>query len=161
MIRVYLNRYQLALAQQIAQARSTLHVDHASSRPLSPDYELIGIAGEIAFASLYLLPVDMTARAGGDQGKDFITRAGIIDIKTAAKPKWLFLERDHPTCAQLLVLAGWRTYWVDFFGWEYVEMMLKCPLGEFGGSRIINHYLAAGLLRPMLELEGLMLHGSG
>jgi hypothetical protein len=34
--------------EDIAAQRARIHASHTSSRPLSPDYELVGVAGEAA-----------------------------------------------------------------------------------------------------------------
>ena len=43
--------------RQEALARESLHRYHASSRPLSKDYEYVGLMGEYLFADTYNQPV--------------------------------------------------------------------------------------------------------
>lgn len=139
------------ILQQIALWREQLHAQHKSSRPLSEGYEYIGLAGEAAFAELFGLPVDLTARPSGDNGVDFSTSAGTVDVKTYRKPYNLLLEvgKRH---ADILVLAGYDGEKARLIGWEYSRVLLACPVRDFGYG-IRNHYKAAHSLRKLAELR--------
>lgn len=80
----------------VARRRETLHMGHSSSRPLSQDYELVGLAGELAFAEEFGYQVDTSDRPGGDGRVDFHTPAGTVDVKTARKALNLLREQGKP-----------------------------------------------------------------
>ena len=72
----------------LASRRDALHADHDSCRPLSPDYELVGLLGEFAFGRRLGLPVDVSVRPSGDGGIDFKLPCGqTVDVKTSRKLK--------------------------------------------------------------------------
>lgn len=139
-----------------AQARTELHALSSSTRPLSPDYDLVGVAGEMAFAGEFELAIDDSVRPAGDHGIDFQTPAGTIDVKTYRKPHHLLREVGKPH-ADILVLAGFNdaTGEAELIGWEWDRELVKCPSREFGYG-IANHYKPADELRPISELHGLI-----
>lgn len=156
---MYNKEIVLAFLREIARAREELHNGHPSSRPLSEGYEYIGLLGEWVFAMAFGLPIDLTPRANGDKRKDFDTRVGTIDIKTARKPGNLLREAGKPH-ADILVLAGYNdeNESIGFLGWEYDTEMLKCPSRDFGYG-ILNHYKLVSELHPMNELKRLIAKG--
>ena len=54
--------------KRIARERHELHKRHSSSRPLSTDYELVGLMGEVAFAVFSGVSPDLSLRPEGDSG---------------------------------------------------------------------------------------------
>lgn len=145
-------------AKGIAITRALLHKSHKSSRPLSADHELIGVAGEFAFAHKTGLPVDDTPRPGGDKGIDFETRLGALDVKTARKAYFLIHEEGKPMRADVYVLAESYKHETDnshlrirFVGWAYQHELKLAPTKDFGHG-ITNHYIHWYKLRPMAEL---------
>jgi len=54
----------------VAKRREHLHRNHKSSRPLSKDYQKIGLAGEIECSRWTGIPWDHSDRPGGDGGKE-------------------------------------------------------------------------------------------
>ncbi len=147
--------YHRQLAEQIAEQRDSLHRNDHSHRPLSNGYELIGILGEIAFAQTYLLPLDTRVRHNGDKGVDFRTPIGTIDVKTAQKAYYLLVEVGKAD-ADIYVLAGYDSGAVRLLGWEWGRAMTKCPVKEFSPG-LRSHYLPVSLIRPMGELDELLL----
>jgi len=120
---------------------------------LSPDYDYVGVAGEIAFAREFGLEVDTTARPEGDGGVDFTLSNGLtVDVKTYRKPYHLLREVNKPH-ADILVLAGFSdsTGEAHLIGWEWDSEMVKCPTRDFGYG-IVSHCKAAGELREISEL---------
>ena len=79
--------------KKIATEREKIHEDHASSRPLSKNYEYIGLVGESEFANQFNYKIDEKLRPSGDGGKDFNSPLGLIDIKTARKAFNLIVEK--------------------------------------------------------------------
>lgn len=138
---------------EVATERHELHRDHPTSRPLSKDYEYVGLAGESAFAQATGLPPDLTLRAGGDKGQDFLLPLGFsVDVKTARKAGHLILEVGKPV-ADIYVLAEYsdETGKATLVGWTWGRLLAKAPSRDFGYG-VINHYIPRAELRPMSEL---------
>jgi len=143
-------------ALSIAATRTEAHRHSTSTRPLSEGYDLVGAAGELAFAKEFGIEVDTMSRPEGDHGIDFQTPAGTIDVKTYRKPNHLLREVDKPH-ADILVLAGFDdgTGKAKLIGWEWDRELVKCPSRDFGYG-IANHYKLADELRLISELHELM-----
>ena len=135
----------------VAQRRHALHKNHSSSRPLSKNYEFIGLVGEAAMAHKYDLFLDLEDRPGGDERIDFYTNLGTLDVKTALKPFNILREakKDH---ADILILAGWHSEkrCVDFYGWEREKAIVdRCPVPKDFGYGIKNHFMHRSRLNRM------------
>ena len=140
--------------RKIAQRRHDIHKNHASSRPLSKDYELVGLSGEVAFAEFSGLEVDWEERPSGDKGIDFTTPNGMtVDVKTARKAFNLIHEENKPF-ADIYILAQYMDDAEEaaLIGWEYGETLEKAPRKDFGYG-IINHYIHKNKLRSMDDLK--------
>ncbi|MGA0841019.1 MAG: hypothetical protein ACO3P1_14115 [Pseudomonadales bacterium] len=138
----------------LANQRHELHKDHASSRPLSEDYEHVGLAGELALSQLTGLSPDLTLRPGGDGGTDaHILIAYTVNVHAARKPYNLLHEQGSAT-ADILVLAAYsdKTGEATLVGWEWGAKVLAAPVKDFGYG-ILNHYIPAKNLRPISELK--------
>ena len=148
--------------RRYAAARHNLHKDHASSRPLSIDYELIGLVGEWQFAYEFGMPMDLTPRIGGDGACDFFTPAGSLDVKTARLAFNLLREVDKPH-ARYLVLAEYTPSppAARLMGWEYDTQMLRHPMRTFGKHTIVNHYKLYKDLRKMDVLHWIFANARG
>ena len=136
-----------------ANARRDLHVDHASHRPLSEGYELVGLIGEAEFARVFGLPLDLSRRPGGDGRVDFIVPFRItVDVKTARKASNLIEEQGKVSC-DIYVLAEYSDDGkrADLIGWEKGEKLARAPVRDFGHG-IQNHYIPRENLRPISEL---------
>ena len=142
----------MATIRKLGAERHKLHQGHDTSRPFSEDYEVVGLAGEYAFGSVFALMPDWEVRPGGDNGIDFNVGAGTLDVKTARKPFNLIVEVGT-TPADILVLAGWddETTTVELIGWETRTQILMAPRKDFGYG-IVNHYIEAASLRKMAVL---------
>ena len=141
----------------VAKERERIHANHATSRPLSPDYEVKGLMGEEAFAWRFGFGTEyLDLKPQGDGRIDFHTPAGTVDVKTAEKPYYLFAE-EGVKHADILVLASYNpvpTRCVSLLGWEYSDLMLTLPKRDFGHG-IVNHYKPRHKLRPMQDLHDL------
>lgn len=143
-----------------AELRDRLHQKHASRRPLSQNFEYVGLAGEVAFAKEYNLPLDLRSIASGDKGVDFYTPLGTVDVKTARKPFNMIVE-ERKVLADIYVLAKYddQTKTAQLIGWELGSELKKCPVKDFGYG-IRNHYKSARELRKMHELSRLLKGGT-
>jgi hypothetical protein len=136
---------------RIANQRSRTHVGHASQRVLSEDYNIIGVAGEFAFAEKFNLQVDDSIKPSGDKGVDFILDLSFtVDVKTARLPYNLLLEVGKPV-VDIYVLAAYKNGSSTLLGWEWGKNLSVAPKKDFGYG-VINHYIAASNLRPIEEL---------
>ena len=135
----------------IADIRAAGKGNFQSCRPLSPDYEIIGVFGEAAFACKFDVPMDTTRRIDGDDGYDFLICTLRIDVKTAAKPYNLIIEKGKTDGADIFVLAGYNGNGARLIGWEWNFIMVECPVKDFGYG-ISNHYKPSDNLRSMTSL---------
>jgi hypothetical protein len=137
----------------IAKERMSLHKNHSTSRPLSQDYEFIGLLGEFEFMLFSGFPMDLSVKPSGDKGIDFITPAGSIDVKTA-RLAYNLIREENKKHADIIVLGSYTegNQSVNLLGWEYDSIMILCPKRDFGYG-IINHYKPAKKLRSMKELR--------
>lgn len=137
--------------RELAEARAAIHEDSPTSRPLSEDYELIGVVGEWVYEAITGYPMDRTIKKQGDGRVDFLTGAGGVDVKTAALAYNLLREvrKEH---AQILVLAQFyaEPLGATLLGWEYNAAMLAEPAKEFGHG-ILNYYKKAAELNKMKD----------
>jgi hypothetical protein len=138
---------------QEAQDRHDAHKHHASSRPLSEDYELIGLLGEVEFGKLTGQMVDLERRLEGDKGVDFVVPLNFtVDVKTARKAFHLIHE-EGKGFADIYVLAKYNdeAKTTELLGWEWGAVLSRAPVKDFGYG-IKNHYIPADKLKPMSEL---------
>lgn len=134
-----------------ADERHESHKNHASSRPFSDDYELIGLLGEVEFAKKTGIMLDLERRLSGDSGIDFVLPLKFtVDVKTAKKPFHLIHETGKKF-ADIYVLAGINVEIVNLIGWEFGKVLEKAPTKDFGYG-VINHYIPADKLKKMDEL---------
>lgn len=139
-----------------AELRDRLHQKHASRRPLSQNFEYVGLAGEVAFAQAFNVPMDLRSVSTGDKGVDFYTVVGTVDVKTARKPFNLIVE-EGKVIADIYILARYddQTKKADLIGWEFGQNIKQCPIRDFGYG-VRNHYKSASKLRKMSELSLLL-----
>ena len=140
--------------QEEADARHEAHKDHASSRPFSEDYELVGLVGEAKFGVVCNQMPDLERKLDGDGGIDFVVPLKFsVDVKTFRKPYHLLVESGK-VAADIYVLAGYDddTKKATLLGWEWGAIIKRTPVKEFNGNGVINHYIHASKLRPMIEL---------
>ncbi len=138
----------------VANQREEIHENHSSSRPLSEDYERVGMAGEFAFGQFSGLMPDVEIRPGGDGGIDFTIGVRFtVDVKTARKPSNLIHEIGKPF-ADIFVLAKYddEAGTATLLGWCHGSDLQTAPTRDFG-FKVINHYIPAGDLKPMSMLK--------
>ncbi len=143
-----------------AQGRHDAHKDHATSRPLSDDYEMVGLAGETAFGRLSGRMPDLERRLEGDKGVDFVVSLKFsVDVKTARKAFNLIHEQGKPI-ADIYVLAEYddETKQARLIGWEWGLVLQRAPVKDFGYG-VHNHYIPASKLKPMQDLKERMICG--
>ena len=144
------------ILQRIANDREILHKDHKSSRPLSKNYEYVGLKGESQFAKEFGFKIDKELRPSGDNGIDFKSDLGTIDVKTARKAYNLIVE-ENKVNSDIYVLAKYidNTDTVELLGWAYSSEVFNAPIRNFGYG-IMNHYIPKDNLRSMKLLKNLL-----
>lgn len=150
-----------AILSQEGRDRHEAHKDHATSRPLSEDYELVGLSGESAFGRLTGKMPDLDRKLDGDKGIDFIIGLKFsVDVKTARKAFHLIHEKGK-NFADIYVLAEYNdeTKQSKLIGWEWGRVLQNAPTKDFGYG-IENHYIPANKLKPMTELMERMVYGT-
>lgn len=136
-----------------ANERGSLHESHASSRPLSVEYECVGLAGEFEFGANVGQMPDLERRPNGDKGIDFMVPVLMsVDVKTARKAGHLIHEQGKPF-ADLYVLAEFDDVHrrATLLGWCHGKALQAAPVRDFGYG-ILSHHIHRGALRPMSEL---------
>ena len=136
-----------------AERRALLHVDSPGRRPLSENYELVGLAGEAEFATAYGLPLNLRRKPGGDGGVDFIIPlAFTVDVKCFRNPENL-IQEEGKVVADIYVLAEYSDddRRAVLLGWEYGANLARAPVRDFGRG-IVNHHIHRDKLRRMGEL---------
>jgi hypothetical protein len=137
-----------------ATARTQLHAGQASQRLWSQEADLVGLAGEAAFAADYGQALDLRRRRQGDRGIDFVVPlAFTVDVKCFRNPTTL-LHAQGKVVADIYVLAGYREHdcGADLLGWEWGRNLAAAPLCDPGQRGVPAHYIKAGRLRDMREL---------
>jgi hypothetical protein len=143
----------LELVKLEAQNRHESHKNHATNRPLSEGYELIGLLGELEFAKQTGVMIDLERRLDGDKGIDFLVSVSLsVDVKTARKAHNLIHEKGKPF-ADIYVLAQYDDLSgkTDLLGWEFGSTLKSSPTKDFGYG-IENHYIPKEKLKPMSSL---------
>ena len=146
-----------------AQFRHDQHIDHPTHRPLSRDYELVGVAGERELCAWAGVPYVVRDLPGGDRGidlwLDFAGNDGEVhhlklDVKCARIPKHLWVEVGHCDGKTIYVLAGYDEPYAAAFllGWEWGCVLLKAET-VLSKDGVLNHSIKRGLLRSIKELE--------
>ena len=142
--------------RKMASERERLHKHLKSSRPLSKDYEYIGLKGEEKFAEEFNMEIDHKLRPEGDGGKDFPSNFGIIDVKTARKAYNLIVEQGK-VVSDIYILAKYKdlTDNAELLGWAYKNEVLDAPCKDFGYG-IINHYIPKENLYLIQSLKDIL-----
>lgn len=131
-------------------------VSIGSTRDLTPDRDLIGMAGEHAFARDFHLHHDLRSKPAGDGGIDFWLPLMLsIDVKTSPRPGYLLVKAGK-VVADIYVLAHATPDNLlagECLGFAFKDEVLAAPLQDFNNAGIINHCLPRKALRPMDELR--------
>ena len=138
-----------------ADRRDEQHAGSPLSRPLNPDYELIGIVGEAEFSHQTGLPLQLKPTDGaGDGGIDFnVPLRYTVDVKCSPTPGHLFVD-EGKVIADIYVLAGYRAEdkTAYLIGWEWGRIVKKARAYDKYNKGIIAHTIPREQLRPMTEL---------
>jgi hypothetical protein len=144
------------LYEEIAK-RARAHQSQASTRPLSPNFEMIGIAGEVQFSYDHDVKRNREINRAGDGGIDFVMPDGTkINVKTRANCRALLHEKGKHSPADLIVVGQFHdegeVFWVEFMGWEFVSTIEQAPIVELS-TGVTNHEVAIEDLRSMTMIS--------
>lgn len=138
----------------LGEARYKDKKDYSSYRPLSDNFAMVGVAGELLFSLKTGYAVNTDITPWGDGGIDFDTPLGTIDIKTLrrASQSGLLVE-EGKVRAFLYVLAE---FWdeppsVKLLGFAEACSVRNHPARR-GSRDIINHRVPIETLEPMDKL---------
>ena len=122
-------------ADELGRERQAVHSDsnNPRMRPDELDYEhKTGAAGETLFEDTFGYPLDRRKHKNGDEGFDFVTPIGLIDVKTTGfYPPSLNVktyEIDREVDYYVLAYKDSRTQLTTFLGWEDHDPMRECPI---------------------------------
>jgi len=148
----------LHFCKWLGEARYKDKQHYASYKPLSKDFAMIGVAGELLFSLKTGYAVDTVIRENGDGGIDFYTPLGTVDVKTGRlgnnDPKLLVKEGTVKAFIYVLV-----EYWddpprVEFRGYTEACTVRNHPPAKANKHDIINHEVPVGILDPVDHLFG-------
>jgi hypothetical protein len=124
-----------------AVRRHEYNKDRPHNRVLDKDYEYMGLLGEDVFGIEFNLPINLSDHYWGDNGYDFVTSIGKIDVKTSRTPYSILVEQGKEAC-YIIVLGWYRECYdnVELLGWAYGKDVLAVPPKLFP-SGIWNHAL--------------------
>lgn len=125
-------------------------------RPLGPDHDGVGLAGERAFAERYGYLPDGNAWRQGDGVADFRTLHGTVDVKTYRKPGHLLVETGKER-ADIYVLARYSdaTAQATLLGWAVKIEVEAAPVSDVGGMGVQSHAIPADDLHPLAQLDAM------
>lgn len=140
------------LLRAIAEERERGHIGHRFGDRWKPNATYIGLIGEAEFARQTGLNVDLSWRPGGDQGVDFSTSVGTVDVKTAEFPKYLFLKTTAEHFAEIYVLARYVPYveTAELIGYATLDELQAAPLVTT--DYCVNHAIPAHRLHDIRQL---------
>ena len=123
-------------------------------RPLGPDHDDVGLAGERAFAERYGYLPDGNVWRHGDSGADFRTLHGTVDVKTYRKPGHLLVESGKAR-ADIYVLARYndRDGQATLLGWAVKIEVEAAPVSDIGGMGVQSHAIPVADLHSLAQLD--------
>ncbi len=138
----------------LARQRDSFRQGTSHNRELAGNYEYIGLMGEWAFHLRFGYPIDMAQKPEGDDGIDFATPLGSVDVKTATELYGLFVEADKAAYADIFVLTRYRREDDEarMVGWCFAKDILA-EKPQCSRRGVFNHYLSVKELRKIGEME--------
>jgi len=121
-------------ADEIGRERQAVHSE-SKNRRLYEDTTVEhrrGAHGEKEFVDEFGYPLDRRKRKSGDDGFDFVTAMGLIDVKASIVPSLAVKTYEIHRRVDIYVFAHYNeiTKTAKFLGWEYPEEMIKCPIED-------------------------------
>lgn len=140
----------------IAARRNAKFVHLARNRPLSKDYEDIGLIGEWEFGKqVGIMPKLEPSKRGGDGGWDFqLPLMFTVDVKTSRKGDLLLVE-EGKIKADIYVLVKYGEEEgcpkAEILGWTWAATVrMVAPVDT--GRGVVNHAIPVESLRPLSDL---------
>lgn len=138
------------------EMRHALHESHTTHRPLSKNYDAVGIAGEQSFAKFMDVAWDKELKPGGTNNINFTIGGKTVNVATARFPKYLLVEVGKAK-ADYYVLAMYREGLdAKLMGWATQKQVLEAPTEDKGHFGIVSHFIAWEKLAKMDELRDIL-----
>jgi hypothetical protein len=148
----FLTPGDLHFCKWLGEARYKDKQHYASYKPLSKDFAMIGVAGELLFSLRTGYAVDTVIRPKGDGGIDFRTPLGTVDVKTGRmgeNPKLLVKAGTVNAFIYVLVEYQDDPPGVKFLGYTEACTVRNHPPALPNRHDIINHEVPLGILDPV------------
>ncbi|MCJ7506443.1 hypothetical protein MUP05_08265 [Candidatus Bathyarchaeota archaeon] len=125
------------------------------------DRVLVGCAGEIAFWRDFKIQPHWALHSSGDQGVDFPTVIGTVDVKTFRVPIHLLVTAGKRYYSDIYVLASYddETKKAKLLGWAWWRELEKVKPKDIGGFGVMSHYIRANKLHSIKKLHNLIEQG--
>lgn len=142
-------------AAALALERQEQFSGKSSTRALSTGYDLVGAAGEVAFAKW--AGKDLDDIRTGKRNINIILNMRGINVLTARKPTYLLVEK-RKNRADIHVLAEYRDDRDEarLLGWATKADVAAASAWDAGGKGIVSHVIPRQELKPMHELKVLL-----
>ena len=140
----------------LADERDRIHSFESHNRPLSLDYEYVGLIGEDEFAKEFGLKMNLELKRRGDKGVDYYVKGYKIDVKTLRDAR--FLKVEFNKCrADIYVLYHYidAVDTAEFIGWEFGDYIEHIEPKDTGRG-IINHAIERAFLSDLHSLKLLL-----
>lgn len=144
-------------AEVIAFARHDGRPRTEWNKSFSPDFDLLGVLGELAFAREFggrlFAPGEKASFGSQDPGYDFRTRAGTVNVKCSPTgSRWLLLQKSHRQIAdiQVMSIADEEMRFARLVGWEYTSAIVG---GETVTIKDPSWGIKIDQLRPIATLR--------
>lgn len=145
----------MTFLEALAARRSALHSGRSeSSRPMSDDFEEVGLAGEAEFGTFSGICPDFSDKPDGDAGYDFkVPLLYTVDVKGTKPGRNLVHRADRPMEADIYVLAEVAGDTTTLVGWCWRKTLAASEPRVLRPGGPPSHFVARESLRPMSELE--------
>ena len=153
-------------AEKLGKARQAAHPNGTPRLYDDPNTEdIMGVAGELAFAKRYNLEIDREIRPEGDGHVDFWVIVGdrkvSVDVKANRNPYNLLIKSwEIDVMSDIAVLAKYKegesSPSIEFLGWETREIMRMMPVKSWPPLNTDCYYRHVSQLRPMFQLDNLL-----
>ena len=114
---IILTDQEMNQANELADIRNNGMIQYRKEPGLNRHQHFVGAKGEIAFARLFGLTVEMVHKPEGDDGVDFFMDGKCIDVKTSEAPFPKLISKKSKIRADIYVLAHTKKNKVAFLGW--------------------------------------------
>ncbi len=148
---IFLTDQEMNQANELADIRNNGMTQYLNKPGQNRLQHFIGAKGEIAFARLFGLEVEMIQKPEGDDGVDFILDGRSIDVKTTEHQYPKLIMRKNKIRSDVYVLAHSKGNKVTLMGWIKKNTFIdnhKTLIGVEGSP----WYVTNEMLKPITTL---------